>query len=159
MKEKNKTNAKVVVLIACSKKKGSKKDIAEDLYQGDLFKKSLEYARTVLGVSDSNIHILSDLHRLVDLNQKVEPYEVNLKKMDPCYKEFWTYSVLKALCKRYAPLAKCHFVVLAGDSHYNDLLRLLPNYCLPLQGIGKRGQQEHARNPAIATTTKLTSWH
>ena len=62
-----------VILIACCKTKASGKMPAKDLYQGTLFKKSLEYARTL---KPERIYILSAEHHLLPLDKEIGYYLV-----------------------------------------------------------------------------------
>ena len=66
-----------VVLVSCSAGKESKPMLAEKLYNSDLFKKQLEYAKKL--ASPNNIYIISAKYHLVPLNKTIAPYNLTLK--------------------------------------------------------------------------------
>ena len=68
-----------VVLVSCSSGKVNKPAPAEELYNSDLFKKQLEYAKKLTNPND--IYIISAKHHLVPLRQTIAPYNLTLKDM------------------------------------------------------------------------------
>ena len=72
---------KNVVLVACVAGKNKKPAPAEDLYNSDLFHKSMAYAHK-LTPNDSDIYILSAKHHLLPIKKVIEPYDMTLKDFD-----------------------------------------------------------------------------
>lgn len=66
-----------VGLVACSKKKKREPCVAEVLYDSPLFRLSLAHAL----MTCDRVYILSAKHGLVGLKDRLEPYDVTLKKM------------------------------------------------------------------------------
>ena len=66
---------KRIAFIGCSKKKKSSPCIAEKLYQGELFKKSLKYC---LQEKFDEIFILSAKYGILSLSDIISPYEKTL---------------------------------------------------------------------------------
>ncbi|WP_365959388.1 DUF6884 domain-containing protein [Mesorhizobium sp.] len=63
-------------------------------YQGDLFKKSLAYARSL---KPDAIYILSAKHGLVGLDDELDPYELTLAKMGVKERRAWAKGVCEQL--------------------------------------------------------------
>ena len=81
-----------IVLISCVKKKLRCKSKARNLYVSSLFRKSLEYAKSL---SPDRIFILSAKHYLLELNKEVAPYNQTLNEMNSRQRKEWADSVLK----------------------------------------------------------------
>lgn len=64
-----------VVLISCGKKKLPAKAIASDLYVSSLFKKNLQFGRSL---SPDKIFILSAKYGLIHLDEAIDPYDLTL---------------------------------------------------------------------------------
>jgi hypothetical protein len=126
-----------IVLIGCSAKKSKGPAPARDLYQGDLFKKSLAYANKIL--KPKTIFVLSAKHGLVPLDKRLVPYDCTLKTMPARERKAWGQKVLKELQKE-TDIQKDSFVILAGKSYYQYLLGGLTKWELPLDDmrIGER---------------------
>lgn len=124
---------KHITLIACSATKLENACMAKDMYQGNLFKKSLEYALKT--TNPNNIYILSAKYGLVGLEQEIEPYDKTLKDMDDEETESWAEMVLDKLEDLYEDLAELQISILAGKAYYEPLLPSLKNYDLPLEGL------------------------
>src|SRR5687768_5389028 len=88
---------RTIALISCGKSKLSKPASAQELYIGDLFQKSLAYARH--RKADA-IYILSAKYGLVDLEQRIEPYEKTLNRMPAAEVKAWADQVLGELRSR-----------------------------------------------------------
>lgn len=129
---------KKVVLIACAAKNGTMPAAAVDLYQSQLFNRSIEYARTL---NPDQILILSAKHGLVSQEQVIEPYDVSLTSMTVQQRKAWTKRVMTQL-KSTVKVKDTEFVVLAGKHYREFLLPLLPHANAPLAGLGI-GEQLH----------------
>ena len=141
---------KRIVLISCVSRKGNKKAKAKDLYKGPLFTKSLAYGKML---NPDNIFILSALHHLVGLDEKIEPYDVTLSYVPPDKKaknpklkvltkeeaKLWGQKVLEQLGK-VADLKNDEFIILAGQSYLEPIKNGLSNFKEPLKGL-KQGER------------------
>ncbi|MDP2672743.1 MAG: hypothetical protein Q8O84_02940, partial [Nanoarchaeota archaeon] len=109
---------------------------AQDLYVSPLFKKNLQYAKSL---NPDKILILSAKYGLLKLNEEIEPYNKTLNKMPSLEIKEWAESVLKQL-QKVSDLDKDEFVFLAGNNYRKFLLPHIKNYKIPLLGlsIGKQ---------------------
>ena len=125
-----------IILISCVGKKKKKKTETQNLYISTLFKKSLKYAKSL---KPDKIYVLSAEYGLLDLNQKIEPYDKTLNKMSSNEIRKWANSVLDQL-QKVASLDKDNFIILAGNNYRKFLLQHIKNYKVPLLGltIGKQ---------------------
>jgi cytoplasmic iron level regulating protein YaaA (DUF328/UPF0246 family) len=128
-----------IVLIGCRKSKLSGTHPARELYTGDLFKKSLAYAETILKAD--KIFVLSALHGLIPLERKIASYDCTLNTMRAAERRAWADKVKKSLAKAVS-LEKDTIVVLAGKKYYEYLDLPAPRSQYPLAGLpnGKRLQ-------------------
>lgn len=125
-----------IILISCVGKKLQQKTETQNLYISTLFKKSLKYAKSL---KPDKIYVLSAEYGLLDLNQKIEPYDKTLNKMSSNEIRKWANSVLDQL-QKIASLDKDNFIILAGNNYRKFLLPHIKNYKVPLLGltIGKQ---------------------
>lgn len=130
-----------VVLVSCSAGKESQAAPAEELYNSDLFKKQLEYAKKLTNPND--IYIISAKHHLVPLRAKIEPYNMTLKDMSADERQTWSDTVLSQLQKKGYDLQKDKFVILAGNSYRQYLEPHMKNVEVPFSGL-RIGQQKKA---------------
>ena len=133
-----------VVLISCVSKKLHYKSKAQDLYVSSLFKKNLQYAKSL---NADNIFILSAKYGLLRLNKRIEPYDKTLNKMRSNEIKEWANYVLSQL-KKVTDLENDEFVFLAGNNYRKFLLPHIKHYNIPMQGlsIGKQLQWLTKRN-------------
>lgn len=132
-----------IVLISCGKEKRCCKSKSQDLYKGALFRKSLQYARSL---GPDAIYILSAKYGLLRLDDEIEPYDKTLDKMRSNEIKQWADSVLKKL-RRLTDVESDEFVILAGDKYRKELLLHLHHYSIPMKGlrIGEQGQWLNAQ--------------
>jgi hypothetical protein len=123
---------KTIVLISCGKKKRSYRTQAQSLYLGALFIKSLAFAKKM---NPDAIYILSAKHRLLELEQEIEPYDLTLKTMSSIEVKNWADQVLLQLRLR-ADLADDRFVFLAGKPYRRYLVPHLTKVEIPMLGLG-----------------------
>jgi len=133
-----------IILISCVSKKLHNKSKAQDLYISPLFKKNLQYAKSL---NPDKIFILSAKYGLLRLNEEIEPYDKTLNKMRSNEIKEWANSVLNQL-KRSTDLENDEFVFLAGNNYRKFLLPHIKHYNIPMQGlsIGKQLQWLTKRN-------------
>jgi len=130
-----------VVLVSCSAGKASEAAPAEELYNSDLFKKQLEYAKKLTNPND--IYIISAKYHLVPLRSKIEPYNKTLKDMSVDERQSWSDTVLSQLKEKGYDLQKDKFVILAGNSYRQYLEPHMKNVEVPFSGL-RIGQQKKA---------------
>lgn len=135
---------KKIILISCVSKKLNKESKAENLYISPLFKKNLQYAKSL---KPDNIYILSAEHGLLKPNKKIHPYDKTLNKMSVKEIKEWAQIVLNQLTK-ITNLEKDKFIFLAGNNYRKFLLPHINNYVVPMKGlsIGKQLQWLTKRN-------------
>jgi hypothetical protein len=146
-----------VVLVSCSAGKEDKPMPAEELYNSDLFKKQMEYAKKLTNPND--IYIISAKYHLVPLRQKISPYNLTLKEMSAKDREAWAVVVLNQLKEKGYNLDKDKFVILAGNAYRQYLEPHMKNVEVPLDGL-RIGQQKKAllqklKENVIRLTLKL----
>lgn len=105
-----------VALIACSKSKSRVPAKARDLYQGNLFKKSLRLAELE---RFPWIFILSAKHGLLELNRVIPPYEETLLTKSQEEIRKWSLRVISELIRWDLIEADPHYF--AGRAYYQFL--------------------------------------
>lgn len=125
-----------IVLIGCSKRKAEQCCEAQDLYQGALFKKQLEYAKRL---KPDRIFILSAKHHVVELDQKLCPYNETLNNKSAQERREWAAEVLKQLKEKGVDVEHDCFTILAGKNYYSNLTGEMKCDDIPCKGmpIGK----------------------
>ncbi len=68
----------MIVFIGCRKSKLNCKAKAKDMYTGNYFKKTLQFARTF---NADKIFVLSAKYGLLELDDVISPYDLTLNKM------------------------------------------------------------------------------
>jgi len=143
-----------VVLVSCSAGKEDKPMPAEKLYNSDLFKKQLEYAKKL--APSNHIYIISAKYHLVPLNKTIPPYNLTLKEMPASEREKWSDIVKKQLEQKGYNLQKDKFVFLAGNAYRQYLETHMKNVDVPFEGL-RIGQQKKALLQKLKETViKLT---
>ena len=129
---------KKIVLISCASKKLKFNAKAEDIYISTLFKKSLQYAKSL---QPDNIYILSAKYGLLNLNEAIEPYNLTLNSISLKEIKEWSKLILTQL-NDVSDLQRDNFVFLAGNNYRKFLLPNIENYQIPMKGlqIGKQLQ-------------------
>ena len=127
-----------VVLISCVSKKLHRKSKAQYLYVSPLFRKNLQYAKSL---NSDKIFILSAKYGLLKLNEEIKPYDKTLNKMRSKEIKKWANSVLNQL-KKSTDIENDKFIFLVGNNYRKFLLPYLKHYKIPMQGlsIGKQLQ-------------------
>ena len=111
------------VFIACSSTKNNKRCKAKDMYTGDLFKKSWEYAESL---HPDKIYILSGKHHLLDPDQIIEPYNLYIGDLSQEDRKKWADEVYKEMKSHHINFeAKTYF--LAGEDYIEYLRDYFPN--------------------------------
>jgi len=121
-----------IVLISCARKKINQECMAKDLYISPLFRKNLQYARSL---APDDILILSAKYGLLKLEDEIKSYDKTLNRMRSSELEDWANLVLGQL-QKVSDLDKDEFIFLAGNNYRKFLLPRIKNYKIPLQGLG-----------------------
>ncbi|WP_158666128.1 DUF6884 domain-containing protein [Pseudomonas sp. SWI36] len=106
-----------IFVIGCGRHKRKSPTPAKDLYTSDRFKRSKSIAKNI----GSSFFVLSAKHGLLQPNQLVEPYDVDIGTLDPDTKKQWATEVLQALSE----LNNGAKVILLAESNYAHPLLLL----------------------------------
>lgn len=123
---------KQIVLISCVSKKLSHRAKAKDLYISTLFKLNLKYVNKL---SPDGIYILSAKYGLLNLDQKINPYEQTLNNMCANEVKQWADRVI-VQTKKVSVIEETDFVLLAGEKYRKHLIPHLSGVQIPLKGLG-----------------------
>ena len=128
----------MIVFISCSKTKASKKSKAKDLYTSTLFKYSLKYAEKL---KPDKIYILSAKHGVLELEDKIYPYDKTLNSMSDKTIKRWSYLCYQQLKDKGIDFDE-EVIFLTGESYHKYIKQLFKNKSFPMQGLrmGKRMQ-------------------
>ena len=137
---------KRIVLISCVKTKLDHPAKAKDLYISDLFRKNLAYAHKL---KPDHIFILSAKYGLLNLNDRIAPYEKTLNTMPVFERKAWSDGVISTL-RQYANLDQDEFVFFAGDKYREFRLPQIRHYIIPFEGLSF-GNQLKALNKALGS--------
>jgi len=125
-----------VVLLSCTKSKTVYEAPAQELYSASpMFQKTLEYGKTL---KPDKMYILSAKHHLVNLNQKLKPYDLTLKDFTREEKEKWGEEVYKEMKSRGLNLERDKFIFLAGNEYIKPLTKYIPEKNTETPMGGKR---------------------
>lgn len=128
---------KHIIFISCSATQKDKKSLAKDLYQGNLFKKSLMYANHCLDGENKLIFIISTKHGLIPLEfeKEIEPYDAPPASIKKAQKDELKQKIEKQINKY---LGKDDFdnkfTILAGKFFVELLPNQIKDPILPLKG-------------------------
>lgn len=127
-----------IALISCTKSKRGTPSPAALLYTSTLFNKSLLCAQTIA----RRTYILSAKHGLLNLDDKIDPYELSIKSLSKPERSQWASKVGGKL--RQVVSAKDTVHLLAGREYYKPLIQHFKDIgctvSYPLQGksLGNR---------------------
>jgi hypothetical protein len=125
-----------IVLLSCTKSKTPYEAPAQELYSASpMFQKTLAYGKTL---KPDKMYILSAKHHLVNLNQKLKPYDLTLKDFNKEEKEKWGEEVYKEMKQRGIDPNKNKFIFLAGNEYIKPLLKYIPESNIETPMSGKR---------------------
>jgi len=133
-----------IVLVACGSQKLDHAAPAQDLYTGDLFKKSRAWAERF----GSAWFILSAKHGLVAPGQVLDPYNVTLNTMDPAALSAWDRVVRAQFDEQFGGRSNMDVVVLAG-LRYRRWCEGRPGFTAPMAGLGIGSQKGWLRRALI----------
>lgn len=126
---------KKICLIACASQKQPVAVPAQDLYQSDLFTKSVQWMHRQ---NFDSWFILSAKHGIVKPDQILEPYNLTLNSLKANVRRQWAETVLADLMKVIPESASISF--LAGSKYREYLVEPLQErgyeVHIPMQGLG-----------------------
>lgn len=123
-----------IALIACSKRKLGKNTpnqsfLAQDIYQGNIFKTAKEKGLKKFACDDWFILSGKEDYNLLDKNSKIKYYDCYLGKQKIAYKKSWAEKVLTKLKQKGFNLQNDIFYIFGGKAYYEYLLPKL-NHCV-----------------------------
>ena len=137
----------VIVFLSCGKTKAKHTCKASELYQGDLFKKSLAYAKSL---NPKKIYILSAKYCVLELTDIISPYELTLNNMTKHQQKVWAYKCYQQLKEKQVDF-KQETIFLCGENYRKYLIQLFKNSIVPIKGMSFGNQlkfyNEKVRKP------------
>lgn len=127
-----------IVILSCTKSKTDHRAPAQELYSASpMFKKTLEYGKSL---EPDKMFILSALHHLVPLNKELDPYDKTLKEMPKDEKEKWGEETMKQMKSAGLDLSKDKFIFLTGSEYLKPFRNYITNLETPMEGrrLGER---------------------
>jgi cytoplasmic iron level regulating protein YaaA (DUF328/UPF0246 family) len=121
-----------IVLISCASRKKSIGSPAGEMYQSQLFRSCMKYARLL---KPDRIMILSAKYGLLGMEDYIEPYNMTLNSMSDADIRAWSDSVVESL-RKVSDLNDDEFIFLAGQRYRKYLIPHLGHYDVPMQGLG-----------------------
>jgi len=120
--------SKKIALIACVKEKKSVPCAVAEMYVSSDFKSWMDYAESW---GASQIYILSGKYGLLELEEKIAPYDVNLNIASSQERKRWAHGVIEKLQDRTF-LREDYFLVLANSNYSEYIIPHLKHYSMPL---------------------------
>jgi len=127
-----------IVLLSCTKSKLDHKAPAQELYSASpMFKKTLEYGKSL---NPDKMYILSAKHHLVSLDKELAPYDKTLKEMPKDEKEAWGEETINQMKSSGLDLNKDKFIFLTGSEYSKPFKDYINNLETPMEGrrLGER---------------------
>lgn len=118
-----------IALIACVKEKKSEPCATREMYISESFKAWMNYAESW---GANQIYILSGKYGLLELEEKIAPYDINLNMATSEERKSWSLGVIQKLSDKTV-LAEDHFLVLANPTYSEYLIPHLKHYSMPLE--------------------------
>lgn len=128
----------MIVFLSYVKSKNNKSCEAQHMYVSDLFKKSLQYAKSL---NPKKIYILSAKYGVLELTDVIEPYELTLNNMTEKERKIWAYKVIKQCEEKNIDFSETA-LFLCGSNYRRYVMTKFPNATAPLAklSIGKQLQ-------------------
>ena len=117
-----------IALIACVKEKKSEPCAAREMYISPSFKAWMNYAESW---GANKIYILSGKYGLLELEEKIAPYDINLNMATSEERKSWSLGVIQKLSNKTL-LTEDHFLVLANSIYSEYLIPHLKYHSIPL---------------------------
>ena len=129
---------KYIFLIGCGKDKRPHPCVARKMYTNHYFRHKLQYAELC---DAEDIFILSGKYGVLDLDTRIEPYDIDVGQMTIHHRKDWAKNVVSSLAGR-CDLDNDQFMILAGRPYYEFIVPYLQSYDIPL-GKLEIGDQNH----------------
>ncbi len=117
-----------IVLLTCVKAKKSYPCAAKDMYQGELFFSLMAYAKNQ---NPAKIFILSGKYGLLELDQKINPYDVNLNEVSDTALQQWSAKVVQELDQK-TDLKNDRFILLCNSVYRRYISKKMTHIELPI---------------------------
>lgn len=121
---------KTIALVTCVKEKQNEACAAKDLYKGALFAQWMGHANK----HADEVYILSGKHHVLQLDQIIEPYDLNLDDATTEEQMKWSHQVIQQI-KSLCDMDQCHFIVMTTPVYYQYLLPEMKSYEIPFKII------------------------
>lgn len=139
-----------VFLVGCGKSKLPQTAKVRDLYTGTLFRRSLRLASLMAEQEGGDVFVLSAKHGLLNLGERIAPYELALSSLPKRARMQWGERVVRQICDAYlighaADLRLLSFSILAGAAYADAITAALaiqtpfasePVVSEPMRGMG-----------------------
>lgn len=140
-----------ITLIGCTSQKKDHECKAVEMYSpSKYFQLRLKYAQLI---NSDHIYILSAKYGLLNLNDKIKPYNLNLNKTNKNYQRKWSLNILKKLNEKH-DLKKDTFILLAGEVYRRYLEKNIKNTINPVPHKRIGYQQEFYKKEI----SRLSKW-
>jgi hypothetical protein len=124
------------------------------MYQSDLFKKCLAYARSL---HPDQIFVLSAKYGLLDLHREIDPYDETLNQRTIGEIKQWAAGVIEQL-RKISDLEKDRFTFLAADRYRRFLIPHLSHCEIPMRGLGIGKQLQFLKGATQMTAIDICAW-
>lgn len=142
----------MIVFIPCVKTKKQTKTKAQNLYQSDLFNKSLAYAKSL---NPREIFILSAKYGVLKLDDTVKPYNRTLNNMGKKEQKLWAYKCYKQLKDKNVDFSE-EAIFLTGKNYRKYLIQKFSNTRVPMKGLAFGEQLRFLKSGSTQKPAKQT---
>lgn len=132
----------MIVFLSCTKTKALERCEAKNMYRGEIFKKSYQYAKIL---NPRKIYILSAKYYVLEENDIIEPYEMTLSKMTKFKKMRWAYNCIQILKNKNQDF-KEKAVFLCGENYRKFIEVKFKNHICPISGLSFGNQLKFYKN-------------
>lgn len=132
----------MIIFLSCVKSKAATKCEAQKMYTSDLFKKSLEYAKSL---KPNKIYILSAKYGVLELDEIISPYEQTLNAMTEKERKIWAYKVVKQ-CEIKGVDFTEKAIFLCGNNYRKYVMQKFKSASAPLSELGIGRQLQFYKN-------------
>ena len=145
-------SARILALISCTKKKADRRCSARELYSASpFFRKALSVAEAV----SDKVYVLSAKHGLVDLSERLSPYEKTLSGAPRKIQKDWAEKVYASL-KRSRPYREAGTILwFAGMDYRRYLIEKVrvdgKRSVVPLEGLPQGAQRARLKKLLVMT--------
>lgn len=120
---------KKIAIVTCVKEKQNHPCSVKEMYKGELFQSFYQAAEDI---QPDAIYILSGKYHLLELNDMIQPYDVNLNLQSENYQSIWSNKVLTQLRKK-TNLSQDEFHFFTNKNYCKNLIPHIRHYHIPLE--------------------------